>query len=472
MLYGTTAEDYDAEDHPEIELCSSVSQLIHHYLPENMECVLKDKIYGALHAILEDCQASPDVKIDEMPLFNKTVSKLLDLSNSIRIGMHGAEDRVPLLESHMDSLEELCYAISGMHSFLQDAVRDKDYSSGSTASAPVSLSSDPAPTTVLSDDGLSTGSDGSRSSVADLEGGGKSVSSRSSHDLTHSDPEQWSEFDKGKGWPDLEEEERHRNIVLKDFQKVERCLKLCKLSIICLLGETKPLLGYDDYLAVRPTRIASSILEHASRGLRDPSTEIPMRLDQVYQDYHSQLSLKVRDKPSRALLVELDLFEEELDSILKIIQKQQRRMEEFMSLAREIEQSSPRDSVHVLQNALRDLDEKKAMYQELNSSIEKLRRRVVRQIDLRQDNNSKAILVFTIVTLIFLPMSFITSYFGMNTVDIRDMDLGQSVFWAVAAPFTTLTVGVCMLIAYQGDRLREAVIQALVGSQKGRGALR
>jgi len=79
---------------------------------------------------------------------------------------------------------------------------------------------------------------------------------------------------------------------------------------------------------------------------------------------------------------------------------------------------------------------------------------VVRKIELKQDDNSKAILVFTVVTVVFLPLSFVTSFFGMNTADIRDMDSGQQIFWAVSLPVTLAIVGFAMVIAYQGDRLK------------------
>ena len=42
----------------------------------------------------------------------------------------------------------------------------------------------------------------------------------------------------------------------------------------------------------------------------------------------------------------------------------------------------------------------------------------------------------------------------MNTADIRDMDSGQQIFWAVSLPVTLAIVGFAMVIAYQGDRLK------------------
>ena len=47
-----------------------------------------------------------------------------------------------------------------------------------------------------------------------------------------------------------------------------------------------------------------------------------------------------------------------------------------------------------------------------------------------------AIYAFTITTVIFLPLSAVSSIFGMNTNDIRDMDKSQWLYWATALPVT------------------------------------
>jgi hypothetical protein len=78
-------------------------------------------------------------------------------------------------------------------------------------------------------------------------------------------------------------------------------------------------------------------------------------------------------------------------------------------------------------------------------------------IEVADESDSKAIRVFTLVTIIFLPLSFISSVFGMNTVDIRDMGSSQTLFWSIAIPVTTLIGGVSLLIAYHGSRIWEHV---------------
>ena len=70
-------------------------------------------------------------------------------------------------------------------------------------------------------------------------------------------------------------------------------------------------------------------------------------------------------------------------------------------------------------------------------------------IDSNKDRQEAAIYVFTIVTIIFLPLSFVSSFLGMNTSDIRDMQRGQWLFWAAAVPLTGIIICICSL--FTGD---------------------
>lgn len=56
------------------------------------------------------------------------------------------------------------------------------------------------------------------------------------------------------------------------------------------------------------------------------------------------------------------------------------------------------------------------------------------------ESNNKAILVFTVVTIIFLPLSFFTSYFGMNVQGISTGERTQGEFWAICATITLILV--------------------------------
>ncbi|KAI9813629.1 MAG: hypothetical protein M1827_003700 [Pycnora praestabilis] len=98
----------------------------------------------------------------------------------------------------------------------------------------------------------------------------------------------------------------------------------------------------------------------------------------------------------------------------------------------------------LLENLGRELSD----LRDLQSNASTLVHRTVQLVNLRVEDLGKAILVLTIVIIIFLPLSFATSYSGMNTSDMRNMSSGQGVYWAVAACLTVLVFGVAMFFAF------------------------
>lgn len=56
-----------------------------------------------------------------------------------------------------------------------------------------------------------------------------------------------------------------------------------------------------------------------------------------------------------------------------------------------------------------------------------LYQRIRNSVKVRGENNSKAIFIFTTVTIIVLPLSFISSVLSMNTIDVRQMQQGSMV---------------------------------------------
>lgn len=66
------------------------------------------------------------------------------------------------------------------------------------------------------------------------------------------------------------------------------------------------------------------------------------------------------------------------------------------------------------------------------------------QLQIKQDVRMT---VFTSVTVVFLPLSFFTSYFGMNVQDIRETTWTQRRFWAVCAPVSFFLIVTVLLVA-------------------------
>ncbi|KAL8703497.1 MAG: hypothetical protein Q9225_008116, partial [Loekoesia sp. 1 TL-2023] len=90
------------------------------------------------------------------------------------------------------------------------------------------------------------------------------------------------------------------------------------------------------------------------------------------------------------------------------------------------------------------------------------------RIESNRDRQEGAILVFTIVTIIFLPLSFVSSFFGMNTSDIRDMTTPQWAFWASAVPLTAVVVGVSIFVARKIEPVKD-FWSSLADRWKGKG---
>ena len=89
-------------------------------------------------------------------------------------------------------------------------------------------------------------------------------------------------------------------------------------------------------------------------------------------------------------------------------------------------------------------------FEELQIQAETARFLAAQSISLKAESNNKAIIVFTVVTIIFLPLSFVTSYLGMNTSDLRNMQSGQALFWAIGAPVAFVVLSAALLAAFYG----------------------
>ncbi len=77
------------------------------------------------------------------------------------------------------------------------------------------------------------------------------------------------------------------------------------------------------------------------------------------------------------------------------------------------------------------------------------------KINHTKDRQENALYAFTIVTVIFLPLSAVASVFGMNSADIRDMDQGQWMYWATALPVTAVVVLLGLVFTGEMRRLEE-----------------
>ncbi|KAL2289252.1 hypothetical protein FJTKL_02269 [Diaporthe vaccinii] len=89
----------------------------------------------------------------------------------------------------------------------------------------------------------------------------------------------------------------------------------------------------------------------------------------------------------------------------------------------------------------------------------------------------QAVMLFTIVTIVFLPLSFFTSYFGQNVVEFTgdNKNPKASEVWKVGAPISVVVIVVALIIAFfimsSWKRSRVAgAVRALMRRHRQRGA--
>ncbi|KAF1809236.1 hypothetical protein P152DRAFT_494816, partial [Eremomyces bilateralis CBS 781.70] len=158
----------------------------------------------------------------------------------------------------------------------------------------------------------------------------------------------------------------------------------------------------------------------------------------VYRSFAEKLNIEVNQRPRKKLLLDVNRLQEEFEAVKKTTEGQSIALEKLAMLLTQITIGLPfadRTRSHRFQyeNALlnKEGDELWNWLQELqawDARMCRLRNQIRQSIEILEEGHGKAILVFTTVTIVFLPLSFISSFFGMNTADIRNLDNSQTIF--------------------------------------------
>ncbi|KAA8618601.1 CorA Mg2+ and Co2+ transporter [Pyrenophora tritici-repentis] len=211
--------------------------------------------------------------------------------------------------------------------------------------------------------------------------------------------------------------------------------------------------------------------------LQQPQQQPQETIGDLYRGFISKLQFQVNSRASKRLLRDINLLQDELQILIAVNTWQTNLIQNYTRVLDDTsyEQELPsRKSMFpyerdLLRTCLNNLKLARDDFSDLLDLCRPLSDRTKQILEINEEDHGKAIMVFTVVTVIFLPLSFATSYFGMNTSDIRDMDQTQTLFWSVAIPLTVLTVGGCMLIGYNGVELLDGIssfLRMVSGKQK------
>ncbi|KXT10639.1 hypothetical protein AC579_1250 [Pseudocercospora musae] len=189
------------------------------------------------------------------------------------------------------------------------------------------------------------------------------------------------------------------------------------------------------------------VLDRLSNDLIDHGPNI----SQVYADHYQQLEAKMLGDPlNRSHQVMIRALHQELEAVTSTLSAQLDVVNVFERTNQQLDGGKELPNLQVLrENRQNDLTaQTKATISSRIDQFKALQNRTtdlgdwhLAEIDTHKDRQEAAIMVFTIVTLIFLPLSFVASVFGMSTSDIRDMSQGQWLYWVVAIPVTVVVAG-------------------------------
>ncbi|SMY29468.1 unnamed protein product [Zymoseptoria tritici ST99CH_1A5] len=229
------------------------------------------------------------------------------------------------------------------------------------------------------------------------------------------------------------------------------------VSLVC--NADARLLSLVEVNSVGLPLIAAGLLANASSKVTISGED--RNIVQMHQDLSKTLELQAYEKPSRKLLLRLNRFRQEL---IALSESRAKADEGNFHFARCIRPSSFRITTQDRKSQFRsehkllsdhhfDLVFQTSQVDRLLHKNSDLSSQVKQSVEVLEADHGKAILTFTTITTIFLPLSFVSTFFGMNTTDVRNMDGSQWVFWAAAIPFTALVTGLTLLFAYRWNAI-------------------
>ncbi|KAH6967634.1 hypothetical protein BKA56DRAFT_678796 [Ilyonectria sp. MPI-CAGE-AT-0026] len=239
-------------------------------------------------------------------------------------------------------------------------------------------------------------------------------------------------------------------------EKIQEYLGLAKRDII-ILGTTR---GDVDRLIIAPVGpefIVASLISNIQNHTILQGTGQKMEIAKHYRKVSLGLRFGATRDPKRRRFLEISALEEELEALRTVAQVQTQLIRAYRKVLEPTAfQSATTDWAYLKdRQAMYPLEKKRLDLQDQKLADDKV----------LEEGHGKAIRVFTFVTLFFLPLSFVTSFFGMNTTDVRDTDWDQRIFWSSAVPVTVFVLTLAIIYGYKWDVVVDAFSNALA-SQK------
>ncbi|KAJ4855919.1 corA-like mg2+ transporter protein domain-containing protein [Trichoderma breve] len=225
--------------------------------------------------------------------------------------------------------------------------------------------------------------------------------------------------------------------------------------------------------SVRVQFLALAFMSGIQRPLLQPSfmgrSYVKDILLQLYKEYTSRLHFQANNRPRKRVFLDIHGLEEELQALDKLVDSQESCLYNVLTVI------DPLTSRYTTETRLREfraevqygnvqlhqLIDRRREIDNLATRLWILKDQVKQTIEIMEEDHGKAIRVFTVVTLFFLPLSFVSSFLGMNTVDVRDSNWNQQIFWITGVPMTVVVLSLAWAYGYKGEEIRDWMIHRM-----------
>ncbi|KAI0883680.1 uncharacterized protein GGS22DRAFT_194936 [Annulohypoxylon maeteangense] len=219
--------------------------------------------------------------------------------------------------------------------------------------------------------------------------------------------------------------------------------------------------------SVGPHFLAASLAVNIQNRPLLPDTDTDVL--QVYHEYTSKLRYQTYRRPRRRVFLDIHRLQEDLEALHNVVLSQIQVLDNYKRLLSPTSfrvTDTSREGLFRIESRYIDshMDKLQDQNEEIRVQRERmkfLKEQVKQTIEILEENHGKAIRVFTIVTVFFLPLSFVSSFFGMNTTDIRDTEYDQRFFWTVALPVTFVVLALAFFYGYKGDTIEDRILTLL-----------
>ena len=253
-------------------------------------------------------------------------------------------------------------------------------------------------------------------------------------------------------------------------KEASRLLKEARDRLIAEATGSAP--GQDLGPVITPEPIMIKLLERLTYGVYGSGTVDIVNifeecLEQLVRDMprhlridcNNEQALDVEKRPSRRLLKRINAFQEEVDIVNGVLLQQRKVLIQFRkcldptefkrpSIARKMRFKFEKSGIERVSTHIR---EQRRYCKELRDRAKVLEDQNVRLVETLADDNSRVIFIFTFITILFLPLSFVATFFGMNVQGINPTNSTTSHFWFIGAPLTGGILVICMIFVFKGE---------------------